>query len=436
VIVESGILMAIGKVNKQSVDSLRAGPKAHFLWDEKLRGFGVKVTPAGNKVFILQYRLGGRSTPVRRYTIGRFDPWSPEQAREKARALKRLVDDGIDPATVRFERVRAATEFTVKVIADRFIKEYLERRWKKSHKLAKRTLETRLLPILGAKPIVSIDEADVEAVIAAIPVEMKGARRHAYAIMHRFFSWAVDVRDIPIDRSPAARVEAPEGPAEREHTLADWELRFAWLAADKLGYPFGPMYRLLILTGQRREEVAGLDWRELNRATADWQLPSTRSKNGVGNAIHLTDAALAELDGVAGGTKWPKHGLVFTTTGKTSVSGHSRAKRRLDAEIRVLNTKEAAEADEQAVDIAPFRVHDFRRTMATGMQRLGFRWEVIEACENRISGQARKGAGVIYQRHDWAADKKVAWEAWAAHVQSLVNASGASNVVPLVISGT
>lgn len=418
------------------VDALKAGPKDRFRWDEQTRGFGLKVTPAGKKVFVLQYRLGGRGTPVRRYTIGTYGDWTPDQARERAKALRKLVDDGVDPVTERTDRVRAATEFTVNELADRFIDDYLKRKWKRAHGMATRTLKARVLPVIGKKPIASITEADVEAVLAAIPETMKGARRNAYAVLHRFFGWAVDARDVPIDRSPVTGVDAPEAPAEREHTLADWELRLAWIASGTVGYPFGPLYRLLILTGQRREEVGGLDWRELNRSAAEWQLPPSRSKNGVANTIHLTDLAIAELDRIAGGDKWPRRGLVFTTTGETAVSGHSRAKRRLDAAIAALNAKEAEKAGEDAEPVAPFRVHDFRRTMATGLQRLGFRWEVIEACENRISGQARKGAGSIYQRHDWGPEKKQAWEAWARHIEKLVTRSDTTNVVQLAPART
>lgn len=422
--------MATGKVNKRSVDALKPSSRDQFLWDEEVRGFGCKVTPKGHKVFVFQYRLGGRGTPVRRYTIGSYGSWTPDAARERARSLRRLVDDGLDPVVERTDRVRAATEFTVKALAERF-DEFVKRKWKKSHSLATQAMKLRILPAIGSKAIASVHEGDIEGILAAIPEQMKGARRTTYAVLHRFFSWAVDARDIPLDRSPVSKVEAPEAPAEREHTLADWELRLAWLAAGNIGYPFGPLYRLLMLTGQRREEVGGLDWRELNRDAREWQLPASRSKNGVANTIHLTDAAVAELDSIAGGDKWPRRGLVFTTTGTTAVSGHSRGKRRLDAEIANLNAKEAEKAGEDAEPVAPFRVHDFRRTMATGLQRLGFRWEVIEACENRISGQARKGAGSIYQRHDWGPEKIQAWEAWERHVAKLSTGSGANNVVPL-----
>jgi len=434
--------MPTAKVNKRNVDAhkKRLNKKGewadNFLWDEEVRGFGCKVTPAGNKSFVLQYRLGGRGTPVRRYTIGSYGDWTPDQARDEAKRLKReFVDRGIDPIDDKASRVRAATEFTVKALADRF-DEFVKGKWKKSHQLAGQAMRLRILPVIGSKPIASVDEGDIEAILEGVKNRkgepLPGARRTTYAVLHRFFSWAVKDRTIPLAHSPLATVDAPEPPAEREHTLADWELRLAWLAAGNIGYPFGPLYRLLILTGQRREEVGGLDWRELNRSAAGWQLPASRSKNGVANTIHLTDLAIAELDKIAGGDKWPRRGLVFTTTGVTAVSGHSRGKRRLDAEIAKLNAKEAEKAGEGVEPVAPFRVHDFRRTMATGLQRLGFRWEVIEACENRKAAKkARLGAGSAYQRHGWEEEKKLAWEAWSAHIAKLLTPSDESNVIQL-----
>lgn len=442
--------MPTGKVTKRAVDALKprrgldkkTGEPAdfdNFLWDDEVRGFGIKVTPQGNKSFLLQYRLGGRETPTRRYMIGAYGAWTPDEARDEAKRLRReFVDRGIDPVAEKASRVRAATAFTVKSLADRFINECLKKKWKKAHGLGERTLRNYILPPLGSRPIASITEADIEALLAAIPEERdeqrrggKGARRNTYAVLHRFFAWAINQRDIPLDKSPVAKVEAPEAPAEREHTLADWELRLAWLAAGKVGYPFGPLYRLLILTGQRREEVGGLDWRELNREAAEWALPASRAKNGAANKIHLTPPIVAALDGIAGGEKWPRRGFVFTTTGETAVSGHSRAKRRLDAEMAEINRKEAEKAKEEPTPIEPFRIHDFRRTMATGLQRLGFKWEVIEACENRISGRARMGAGAIYQRHGWEAEKKLAWEAWAKWVEQLATRTDDTNVVQL-----
>jgi integrase len=139
--------------------------------------------------------------------------------------------------------------------------------------------------------------------------------------------------------------------------------------------------------------------------------------------VPLSDAVVEELDGVAG-EKWPRKGLVFTTTGKTPVSGFARAKRRLDKQIADIAADEQEERE-----LAPWRYHDLRRTFATGMQRLGVRFEVTEAILNHV-GSARSGVAGVYQRHDWKDEKRAALEAWAAHVQSIVDGSEPSNVLP------
>ncbi len=432
--------MATGKVTKRNVDALKKGARDQFLWDDEVRGFGLKVTPAGNKVYLIQYRMGGRGSKTRRYTIGQHGTWTAEAARDEAKRLLAKVDQGIDPADEKAEREKArkaSADSTFGLLLDRFVRDYLKKKWKKSHAMAERSLTTHALPHFRKKPVGSIGKTDIVEMLESIKhpksgLPLVGARRNAYAVLHAFFGWAVEEDDIPLDRNPLASVDPPEAPEEREHTLEDWELRLAWLAAADLGPPFGPVYRLLILTGQRREEVAGIDWRELNRAAAQWSLPSGRAKNGVANTIHLTAPAIAELDAIAGGTKWPRRGFVFTTTGETHVSGYSRAKKRLDKAMAAIAEREAKEAGEDPTPIAPFVVHDFRRTMATGMQRLGFRWEVIEACENRIGGtRAKKGSGKIYQRHDWGPEKIKAWEAWSRQVELIASGSDDTNVISL-----
>jgi integrase len=197
-----------------------------------------------------------------------------------------------------------------------------------------------------------------------------------------------------------AGMERPSGPASRDRVLEDWELKLVWQASHKLGSPFGPLVRLLILTGARREEVAGLSWAELREDAAMWHLPAERAKKGNPLDLPLTSLALQELAALKGkGDKWPRKGLLFSTTGKTPVSGFSKAKARLDAEIAKLNEGEALNA---------WRLHDLRRTLATGMQRLGVRFEVTEAILNHVSG-AKSGVAGVYQRHNWADEKRTAY---------------------------
>lgn len=419
--------MAQGKVTKRTVDALKKGARDQFLWDDEDRGFGLKVTPAGNKVFVVQYRLGGRGK-TRRYTIGSYGTWTPDQARTEAKRLLRLVDQGIDPVADKQERRREAVDLAFEGYADRFLKNCVKVEWPRSHDDVARILRRHVTPVLKSKALPAVTAADVTALLDRIPARQVALRRKVYAVVSRLFSWAKGRGDVA--SNPLADYEAPPTPAAREHELAAHELRLAWLAAEGLGYPFRGFYRLLIGTGQRREEVAGLEWKELNRGAAEWNLPGSRSKNGEPNTVHLSAPMIAELDRIASGAKWPRKGLVFTTTGETPISGYSRAKSRLDKAMVALAAKEAEDTEEDPAEIAPWRVHDLRRTLSTGLQRLGVRFEVNEAILNH-KGASKSGVAKVYQKHDWKDEKVKALDAWAAHVLALVSGAQETNVVQL-----
>jgi integrase len=420
--------VATGKITKRSVDALAPAKRDVFLWDEELRGFGLKVTPGGAKSYIAQYRLGGREAKTRRYTIGGHgSPWTPTTARDEAERILRLVAQGVDPAEDRERRRREANDLAFRGYAARFLEEYVRHEWKASYGFAESILRLHVVPILKDRPLPLLKRGDVSAVLDAIPPGKTALRRNVYAVVRRLFRWAVGRGDI--ETNPLEAFEAPAGAAARDRVLKDEELRLAWLAAGNLGYPFSGFYRLLIGTGQRREEVAGLDWRELDRAAAEWSLPAARAKNGIASSIPLSAAMVLELDTIADGEKWPPRGLILSTTGKTPVSGYSRAKARLDREMLRLSREEAGE-EAEAVELSPWRVHDFRRTLATGLQRLGVRFEVTEAILNHVSG-SRSGVAGVYQRHDWRDEKRAALNAWAAHLATVLEPSSETNVVSI-----
>src|SRR5205085_4317441 len=212
-----------------------------------------------------------------------------------------------------------------------------------------------------------------------------------------------------VDRSPLEGVEPPPPVPARERVLSDSEVACVWQQADTITYPFGGLIRLLLLTGQRRDEVASLEWTELSRAEALWTLPSHRSKNRKPHLVPLSDLAIGVFDELAGGTEWPTKGLVFSTTGRTPVSGFSKIKRQLDEQM----------VAELSDGLEPWRLHDLRRTVATGLQRLGVRFEVTEAVLNHVSG-ARSGIAGVYQRHDWKEEKAEALAGWGRHVVGVV----------------
>ena len=238
------------------------------------------------------------------------------------------------------------------------------------------------------------------------------------------FSWAVE-RGI-IEASPAANVKAPGQETARDRVLTDDELRAFLRACDGMGEPFGPLFRLLLLTGQRREEVAALPWAELDLAGAVWHLPAARTKNKRASDVPLAEQAVAILEGLM-----RRSPLVFPAqfsrdghTEPRPLSGFGRAKERLDA----LMLEELRKADPEAT-LPDWRLHDLRRTAASGMARLGVAVHVVEKLLNHVSGTFAGVVGV-YQRHDFAAEKRAAAQAWANYLDSLT-AERPANVVGL-----
>jgi integrase len=413
--------MATGKVTKRSVDALRAGPSDQFLWDDELRGFGLKLTPAGRRVYLLQYRLGGRGAATRRMTIGvHGSPWAPAGARAEAERLLILVRQGKDPADEKAERKRIATELAFDSYSLKFLKDYGKPNWRDgTYGNAESNLRRYVTPILMRKPLPNVRRADISAVFDALPSGSPALPRNIFALIRKLFGWAVERGDI--DRSPLEGFKGPPNVASRDRVLSDAEVKLVWGGAGALGYPFGTLARFLMVTGQRREEAAAMDWHELTQSTGEWNIPAGRAKNGSAHTVPLSTLAISILDDRAGPGHWPKKGLIFSTTGKTPISGFSKAKARLDKLVTEAN-------DDDAIDA--WRLHDLRRTLATGLQRLGVRFEVTEAVLNHVSG-SKSGVAGVYQRHEWKQEKRDALDAWAAHIERVLHGADVTNVIAL-----
>lgn len=402
--------MARGKISKRAVDAISPGGGDQFLWDEALKGFGLKVTSTGSKTYLIQYRMGGREAATRRYTIGKHgSPWTAEQAREEAGRLLSLVSQGVDPQAQQVSRREAAVNLAFDAYVDRYLRDYGSRRWRRTtYPTVESNLRRFAVPILRKKSLPEIRRVDLMQIFDALPGGKPALPRNVYAHLSKVFSWALERGDI--DRSPFDGFRAPPAVASRDRVLNDEELALVWRASEQLNYPFGPIIRLLMMTGQRREEVASLNWSEVNQKGAEWVLPPERAKNGRRHVVPLCGLAAREIAALSRGATWPTNGLVFTTTSRSAVSGHSRAKARLDKIIR---------ACAGGRDIPPWRVHDLRRTLATGFQKLGIRFEVTEAVLNHVSG-SRSGVAGVYQRHSWSEEKRNALEAWSSHVSQLL----------------
>jgi integrase len=207
----------------------------------------------------------------------------------------------------------------------------------------------------------------------------------------------------------------------RDRVLDDDELRRTWNAAEAEGWPFGPLVKLLILTGQRVSEVGEMRWDEIDQGQRLWTLPAERVKNGLRHEVPLSDAAMSII-GTLPHIKTTK-GFIFTTRRDAAVSGFSRAKDGLDATI-------AAGLPHGTKELDHWTFHDLRRTVASGMARLGIQIPVIEKILNHSSGTFRGIVGV-YQRHSYSEEKRKALEVWSTFVQSVVAGQSPTNVVRL-----
>jgi integrase len=249
------------------------------------------------------------------------------------------------------------------------------------------------------KPLATIDGHDIHTVVAEATKQNESRGRKLHGALSGMFGWLLHKRRAAAN--PTKGVWRPGLPRARERVLTDAEIPLFWEATDKIGQPFAPALKLLLLTGARRGEVAGMRKDELDDDRTRWTIPSSRTKNWRPNIVPLSPLArdiLAEVPRVAGD-------YVFTTTGRSPISGWSKCKRGLDKAM--------------GKDVKPWTLHDLRRTAASGMSRLGVRSEVIERALNHVSGSFRGVAGV-YQRDTLSEEVKTALERWGQHVSGLV----------------
>jgi integrase len=239
--------------------------------------------------------------------------------------------------------------------------------------------------------------------------------RSMHAALSKMFGWLEDKRRLK--QNPCDSVAKPKALKARERALTNDEMVKFWKATNKVSQPFGPLLKLLLLTGCRLNEVAGMRRSELIDEGATWTIPGERTKNKRVHVLVLPNMArdilsTVEIDGE----------LAFTTNGRTVVSGWSKMKKKLDEAMFAEAQKEAtAEGrDPSEVKIEPWRLHDLRRTCATGMAEIGIAPHIVEAVLNHVSG-AKAGVVGVYNRAAYAEEKKAALERWANHIEGLVS---------------
>jgi integrase len=382
-----------------------AGRTEIIVFDEALPGFGVRVRLGGKRTWIAQYRLGSKQ---RRVTLGTTDTLDPEEARRRARSVLGAVHNGDDPQAKKAE-ARARASVTLGTMAANYLERFAAER------LRPKTLaETRRYLTVSWKPLYPLGLNDIDRRAVAVRLSEIArengsiAANRARVALSAFFNWAM--REGLSDGNPIIGTNRAADERSRDRVLSDEELAAIWSACRD--DDFGRIVRLLILTGQRREEVGGMTWNELDLSRGVWSIPRNRTKNGRAHEVPLPAPA---IDVLAGTNLQLRQGGVFGE-GRGPFQGWSKAKAALDRRIAVGRA------------LSPWRLHDLRRTVATHMAELGVQPHVVEAVLNHVSGH-KAGVAGVYNRALYTAEKRRALELWGEHVREL--AAGEPKVIPL-----
>jgi integrase len=382
--------------------------KRYDLMDSVVPGLGFRVTETGHKSFTLVARFPGSKNPTRR-ALGDYGALTLEGARRKAREWLETLRRGVDPRGEE-ERHRAAElrqrRNTFAAVAEDFIKDKLpdERKGRE----AERDIRREFIPVWGKRAIAEIVPHDVRAVIKA--AKDRGAPYQAHNLLvlaRRMFSWAIDQHVYGLETSPCDRLKPKSLIGKknaRRRILNNDELRALWKAGEHIGYPYGPLFRMLALTGQRKSEVAEARWSEFDLAAKLWTIPAERMKADAAHVVPLSDDVIEILKSLP---RFNKGSYLFSTNfGVKPVNGFSKGKARLDK----------AMAAELGSTSGPFVIHDIRRTMRTGLSTL----TVPDLVRELVIAHTKPGLHKIYDLHAYEAEKRRALDLWAARLRSIV----------------
>lgn len=393
-----------GKLTDAKLKGLKPPAKGQIeVADSDVTGLRARIGTSGAVTFVLRKRTGDK---VRNITIGRYGPrFGLADARRKARAITSDLEAG---KAVPVARSRSATKAeTIRGLLPQYLASKTHLR---SAAEIERILNGYVLAELGDRMADTITRGDVTRLIDGISDRAPTMARAVHAQLSAFYSWAMPRLDR-LPANPCRDAGRPTKPKARDRVLSDDELGALWQVAGDEPLPWGPAIRLLILTGARRDEVFSADRVEFDAGACEWTIAGDRTKNAAPHLVPLSALAIAVFKSIA-----PVEGSdkLFPTRNKArradaGPSGFSKAHARI---VKAVDAKLERERGER------WTLHDIRRTLATGLQRLGVRFEVTEAVLNHVSG-ARGGIAGVYQRHDWKVEKRDALDAWARHIEVL-----------------
>jgi integrase len=377
-----------------SIENIKPRAARYAVPDSGCRGLYLNVYPSGRKSWSVRYRLNGRTGNL---TLDGFPPLA--LARKAATQALVEVAQGNDPAAAKAAaKAEAQTSprgpDTVERLAHQFIEQYAKRRTRpNSWRQTVYVFRNDVVPAWGKRSVHDITRRDVRDLLGGIAGDRPIMANRVRGVLSKFFGWLAE-EDV-ITTSPMIGVKPPSKENVRERVLSDDELVRLWRATNAIGGPAGVCVKLLMLTGARRSEIAELRWSEVDGDVLS--IGAERMKGRTSHVIPLSTQATAIIDAM------PRTGEFVS--GKAAVNHFHRIKPELDSLMGDVKP--------------PWVIHDIRRSVATGMAKLGIAIPVIERLLAHKSGTF-KGIVGTYQKHSFLPEMAVAVQKWADHVEQLV----------------
>ncbi len=397
----------IGKIRKPPMG------KRKEVFDSDAPGLALRITGKGARSWSVYFRLADTTGKQKnlRATLGRYPSIGIAEARRMAREIRDQAAAGIDPRKARVEaRTKArvtAERLLFRNVAEGYIAARCQREDngtpKKGHLKQGKYIDTvirrHLIPAWGDRLIPEIGRLDLRDVTRPLVAETPMAAHRLHEVAKALFYWAVNEGFLMA--SPFARMEAPVKKHPRERDLKHPELKRVWAACEAKTYPFGPLVKLLALTLQRRNEVAGMQWSEIDLSKAQWTIPAERSKSERAHIVPLSKPAVQIIESLPRYVGGP---YVFTTTsGRRPVSGFSKMKVVLD----------------KAAKVTDRRLHDLRRTGRSEMARL----KVDDVVAERVLNHVPRGLAKVYNQYQYLDEKREALNLWARELRKITRPS-------------
>ncbi len=384
----------------KKLDSLKPEAQRLDYWDDSLAGFGVRVTPKGEKTFCVMYRLGGKQ---RRMTLGEYPVLKVADARDRAKDALELVRRGVDPVEEQRRREEAEVAsriegFTFEALAKQFLEEHVKKL--RSEYEVKRSLEEYLVPAFGKEKARELKRAAIRDFLDKMARTRPVMANRCLAYVRKMYNWGLS-KDL-VEYNPCAGIPRPGKEQERDRVLSEDEIRAIWKSLDKEKLIMAATFRLRLLTAQRGAEIHSMRWQDIDGEW--WTIPAEFAKNGLSHRVPLSPQAMRVLEQVRKITeeqdkKADRKRSEWVFPNPIRREDHIYECQKLAQRVR----KEAK------VD---YRAHDFRRTAASMMAAMGIPRLVV----SKILNHVEPGVTKVYDRYSYDKEKQEALNAWGARL--------------------